>query len=88
MVGLRTFGKALLLPKATPADLLEGCRKAGMEMVKDPKFLAEAERDSPGAPHFTGQELARAYPTGVAGPPEVVEHIKRIYAEKYGVRFN
>ncbi|MDI7259743.1 MAG: hypothetical protein QME90_07470, partial [Thermodesulfobacteriota bacterium] len=77
----------LLLPKGTPAYLLDICRKAVMEMAKDPKFLAEAERDNPGAPHFTGEELARVYPAGVAGPPEVVQHIKRIYTEKYGVRF-
>jgi tripartite-type tricarboxylate transporter receptor subunit TctC len=87
VAGTRTFGKAVVLPKQTPAELVDIVKKAAIEMTKDPKFLADSEKDSPGATHFTGEGLARAYPAGVQGPPVVIQFIKKVYAEKYGVTF-
>lgn len=88
IIGIRTFGKTVLMPKQTPAELVEVCRKAFIEMVRDPKFLEDAEKESPGAPHLTGEDLARVYPPGVVAPPDVIQFMRKFLTERYDVRFD
>lgn len=88
VVGARTYSKAVLLPKGTPSEVLGILRKAFVEMVKDSKFLDEAEKLNPGAPHFFGEGFARAYSGAVTAPPETLNYMKRILTEKYGVVFD
>jgi len=57
-------------------------------MVKDPKFLEHAEKLVPHAPHSAGDDLARGFPKGVSGAPELVKLIKKIFTEKYGIAFD
>ena len=63
-------------------------RKAVTEMLKDPKFLEESERLSPKATHLTGDVLVKGFPKGVQGTPEVVNFMKKVLTEKYGVVFD
>ena len=56
-------------------------------MLKDPKFLEESERLSPQATHLTGDALVKGYPKGVQGTLEVVNFMRKVLTEKYGVTF-
>lgn len=62
-------------------------RKAVAQMLKNPKFLEESERLSPNAPHLTGDVLVKGHPKGVQGTPEVVNFMRKVLTEKYGVIF-
>ncbi len=88
LVGTRTFSQILLLPPKTPAEVVNIYKKAVMDMVKDPKFLDDAERLTPNAVHLYGQEMERIFPSGVSGKPETVKFIKNFLTEKYSVVFD
>ena len=87
VVGTRTYGKTLLLPPNTPEEITKIYSDATLKMVKDPKFLKEAEKLIPGTPHFFGEKLARNYPKGVGGDPKTLKYMKKFYTEKHGVVF-
>ena len=87
IVGTRTYGKTLLLPKNTPADIADMYDQAVAAMVKDPKFLRESERLDPGAQLFIGKKLVSNYPKAVSGPPDLIQYMKKVLSEKYGVVF-
>lgn len=88
MAGNGTYNKTLLLQKDTPQDIISTCRKAAIELNKDPRFLEELEKISPGAPRHVGEELVRAYPKGVTGPPELLQFMKKFLIEKYDIKFD
>jgi len=83
IVGTRTYGKAMLLPTETPAEVVAAYDQAVTEMIVDKGFLADAEKMNPGAPHFSGASLKKSYPQSVAAPPELLEFMKKVYREKY-----
>ncbi|MDI7259739.1 MAG: hypothetical protein QME90_07450 [Thermodesulfobacteriota bacterium] len=85
--GSRTYAKVIVLPKGTPAEILSVLNKAIAEMVKDPKYLNEYEKENSGSPHLLGATLVKGYPVGVSRHKEVVELIKKTYTERYGVVF-
>ncbi|MDI7260080.1 MAG: tripartite tricarboxylate transporter substrate-binding protein [Thermodesulfobacteriota bacterium] len=88
VAGTSTYNKTVLLPPNTPKEYINIFRKAAIEMVKDPKFLEESERMNPGSPHIVGEELASGYPKGVSGPPEVIQFMRKVLIQKYGVVFD
>ncbi|MDI7260739.1 MAG: hypothetical protein QME90_12560 [Thermodesulfobacteriota bacterium] len=85
MVAGRTFGRLLLFPPKTPAEIVNVYRKAAVEMVKDPEFLAESKKIEPGGRHLVGEPLARTYLDGISARPEVVAFIKKVLSEKYNI---
>lgn len=85
--GSRTYAKVIVLPKGTPDEILRVLNKAIEEMVKDPKYLNEYEKENSGAPHLLGTALVKGYPIGVSGPKEIIDFIKKTYSERYGVVF-
>lgn len=87
VVGQATYGKCLLLPPTTPADIIEVWRKAAIDMTKDPKFLKDANMLIPAAAHLTGKKLAKNFPLSVAAPAELVEFMKKLLTKKHGVAF-
>jgi tripartite-type tricarboxylate transporter receptor subunit TctC len=87
IVGQTTFGKALLLPPKVPADVVAVWRKAAIDMTKDPKFLKDAAKLIPNAPHMTGRSLAKNYPSGVSGPPDLIRFMRKVLEEKHNVIF-
>ena len=87
IVGVRTFGKGIILPPTTPPEIVDTYRDAVAKMVKDPKFLKDAAKLNPGAPHFSGKKLELAYPGGVTADPKVIEFMKEKLNAKYGVIF-
>jgi hypothetical protein len=88
LIGTRTVGKSQVLPPQTPKQYVEIVTKAVVEMIKDPKFLEESERLSPGTPRSAGQNLIEPYRVGVSGRPEVIQYMKKVYTEKYSMRFD
>ncbi|MDI7259735.1 MAG: hypothetical protein QME90_07430 [Thermodesulfobacteriota bacterium] len=87
VVGSRTYGKCILFPKDTPAEIMGILRKAAIDMVKDPMFLKESEMQNPKAPHYFGESLARSYPAGVSAAPEVIDHMREYLEKEYKVAF-
>ncbi|MDI7261971.1 MAG: hypothetical protein QME90_18915, partial [Thermodesulfobacteriota bacterium] len=85
MVAGRTFGKMLLFPPKTPAEIVNIYRKAAVEMVNSLEFHNESEKIEPGARYLVGETLARTYLDGISARPEVVEFIKKVLSEKYGI---
>ncbi|MGA7277979.1 MAG: hypothetical protein WBW79_08585, partial [Desulfocapsaceae bacterium] len=83
IVGTRTYGKAMLLPTETPTDVIAAYDQAVAEMVQDKDFLADAEKMSPGAPHFYGGTLSKSYPQCVVAPEDLLKFMKKVYKEKY-----
>ncbi|MDI7258759.1 MAG: hypothetical protein QME90_02435 [Thermodesulfobacteriota bacterium] len=79
-----TYDKTLLLPPATPEEIVDIWRKAVLEMVKDPKFRKDADLINPGAPLVVGDALVRGYPKAVSGPPDLIQHMKKTLSEKTG----
>jgi tripartite-type tricarboxylate transporter receptor subunit TctC len=87
-LGSCTFGKSALLPANTPPEIVNIYRDAFAKMVKDREFLKESTRLQGVTPHIVGKELAENYPAGVAGPPEVVQFMRKTLSEKYNIRFD
>ena len=87
MVGGRVYSKSLVLPKNTPADIVDTFQQAVAGMVNDQTFLKESEKLNPGASHFFGKGLIRSFPAVVSGPPELVRFMKELLSKKYGVTF-
>lgn len=83
----RAFGKFIVLPKGTPAEVVDMLRKAVNEVVKDPAFQKESDLMNPGAPHIIGKPLIQNYKAGVSADPAAVEFMKKFFIEKYHVVF-
>jgi len=88
IVGAGTFGKSALLPTKTKPEIVKVYRDAFSAMVKDPKFLNESTKLQGVTPHLVGEGLARVYPSGVSGSPEVVEFMRKVLSAKHGVKFD
>ena len=67
-----TVGRAFMSTPGVPADRVEVLRKAFDDMMKDPKFLAEAERRKLGVDPMGGEELAAIVADVMRQPPDVV----------------
>lgn len=85
-LGMRFYDSGVLMGPGTPADLVSVMKKAAMAMVRDPKFIEEANRLAAGCSHIVGEAL-RGYAKGVSGSPEVVKYMKDYLSAKYGVVF-
>ncbi len=73
-----TVGRAFMSTPDTPAERVDILRKAFEEMVKDPKFLAEAERRRLGVDPMSGEELRAIVADVMNQPPDVVERMKEV----------
>lgn len=78
--GPLTLGRPFVLPPDVPAERVAALRKAFMDMIKDPEFRAEAEKqglliDSPRSGEQLQEEIRRLYAT----PQHIVDRLRRIY---------
>ena len=62
-----------------PAERVVALRKAIMDMVRDPAFLAEAEKQTLDIDAVSGEEAQRIVEAAYASPASVVERVRRIY---------
>ena len=82
-----TYSRTIEFPPKVPENIMAVLRNAAVQMVKDPKFQSEAELADPGATHFVDEQLTRNFAAAVRASPEMVQFVKKIYAEKYNVLF-
>ncbi|MDB5509348.1 MAG: hypothetical protein JWL93_1817 [Hyphomicrobiales bacterium] len=67
------IGRALLVPKDIPPERLAALRKAFDEMVKDPAFIADAERASAELDPTPGVEVQKISDDIIATPKDIVQ---------------
>jgi tripartite-type tricarboxylate transporter receptor subunit TctC len=80
MVKSETIGRPLLAPPAVPAERVALLRKALMDVVKDPEFLAEAEKAQLEISPVPGEKLQAIVQELIATPPDVVAKYKAAVA--------
>jgi tripartite-type tricarboxylate transporter receptor subunit TctC len=72
LVGTLVVGRPVFAPPDVPSDRIEALRSAFIETMKDPIFLAEAEKQKLEISPTPGAELAERIKRLYATPPEVV----------------
>lgn len=70
------WGRPFVMPPEVPADRLAAMRAAFDATMKDPAFLAEAEKLRIDIDPMTGAEMDKMFKEAYATPPEVVERTK------------
>lgn len=76
-----TFGRSFFFPPDTPQERVETMRKAFMETMSDPDFLAEAEKQNISIEPLTAEELETAVQELGEIPSEVVQRAAEAMAE-------
>jgi tripartite-type tricarboxylate transporter receptor subunit TctC len=73
------FGRPFFLPPNVPADRVEVLRKAFDDTMKDPTFLAEAEKLKLDIDPLNGKQVAELVAQVLATPKDVVERVRDIF---------
>jgi tripartite-type tricarboxylate transporter receptor subunit TctC len=82
LVSLATVGRAYVAPPGVPAERVAILRRAFDAMVKDPAFLADAEKRGADLMPMSGEELA-AYVAGILRtPPDIVRKTNDVIAAR------
>jgi tripartite-type tricarboxylate transporter receptor subunit TctC len=74
------YGRPFLTPPGIPADRLQALQKAFMETMKDPAFLAAAEKAKLEIDPMSGEELDKLTKLVVRTSPEVGARIRAVLA--------
>ena len=78
MASTSTVGRAFMTTPGVPQDRLEVLRTAFDAMVRDPKFIAEAEKRRLGVDPMTGAELQSIVADVMSQPEDVIERMKEV----------
>jgi tripartite-type tricarboxylate transporter receptor subunit TctC len=73
------FGRPFFLPPNVPADRVEALRKAFDDTMKDPGFLAEAEKLKLDIDPLDGKKVSELVAHVLATPKDVVERVRDIF---------
>ena len=73
------FGRPFFLPPNVPADRVEALRKAFDATMKDPEFLAEADKMKLEIDPLNGKQVAELVAHVLATPKDVVERVRGIF---------
>jgi tripartite-type tricarboxylate transporter receptor subunit TctC len=82
VVNAAEIGTAFFTTPGTPPDRVEALRRAFDATMKDPEFLAEAERLQLSVGPLTGEELQKLVAEVSTLTPELVEKVKAAYETK------
>jgi tripartite-type tricarboxylate transporter receptor subunit TctC len=82
MVTSEAIGRPLLAPPGVPAERVALLRKALMEVVKDPEFVAEAEKAQLEISPVPGEKLQKMVRDLIATPPDIIEKYKTAVTPK------
>jgi tripartite-type tricarboxylate transporter receptor subunit TctC len=74
------IGRPLIAPPNLPADRVTTLRDGLTKALKDPEFIAEAQKRGWEVEPVSGQELESIAKKVVVQPPEVIERMKKILA--------
>jgi len=75
------FGRPFLLPPNVPADRVEALRKAFDDTMKDPEFLADAEKLKIDIDPLNGKQVSELIAKVLATPKDVVERVRDVFAK-------
>jgi tripartite-type tricarboxylate transporter receptor subunit TctC len=73
------FGRPFFVPPNVPADRVEALRKAFDDTMKDPAFLAEAEKLKLDIDPLNGKQVSNLVAQVLATPKPVVERVREIF---------
>jgi hypothetical protein len=76
------FGRPFFMPPNVPADRVNAIRRAFDATMKDPEFLAEADKLKLEIDPMTGEEIARMLEEIAKTPTEVVARVRTAYESK------
>ena len=76
------FGRPFFLPPNVPADRVAALRKAFDDTMKDPAFLAEAEKLKLDIDPLNGVQVSELVARVLATPKDVVERVRDIFDTK------
>ena len=75
------FGRAMIAPPGTRAELVRLLRTAYAQALKDPELLAEAKKSNLDIDYTPGEQLQKLAREVMNQSPEVVEKVKKLLAE-------
>jgi tripartite-type tricarboxylate transporter receptor subunit TctC len=73
------FGRPFFVPPNVPADRVEALRKAFDNTMKDPAFLAEAEKLKLDIDPLNGKQVSELVAQVLATPKPIVERVREIF---------
>jgi tripartite-type tricarboxylate transporter receptor subunit TctC len=76
------LNRTLAAPPGTPAERVALLRKAVEDTIRDPEFLAEAEKTGSEIIPMTGEETRAAVAQVLATPKDVIERVKPVLGVK------
>ena len=72
------MGRPFFTPPGVPADRVQALRKAFEETLKDPQFLADAEKIGVEVQHVGGEAIHKLLARIYSSPKEVIERAKAV----------
>ena len=72
------LNRTIAAPPGAPAERVEILRRALAETIRDPEFLAEAEKTGSEIVPMTGEETQAAIRQILATPKDVIERVKMV----------
>jgi tripartite-type tricarboxylate transporter receptor subunit TctC len=76
-----TIGRPLFTTPGVPADRVKALRNAFDALMKDPVFLAQAQKEHFDIIPVSGEELQAIVQDMVSSPPRVISGLRQIIAE-------
>lgn len=77
IVSQQVFQRPFIAPPGTPADRIKQLQDAFMATMRDPEFLAEADKMKLTVGPRSGPEVAKLVASMYASPPEVIEQMAK-----------
>jgi tripartite-type tricarboxylate transporter receptor subunit TctC len=82
VVNAAEIGTAFFTSPNVPKDRVEALRRAFDATMKDPEFLAEAQKTQLTVGHLSGDELQKLVADVAAIKPDILEKVREAYASK------
>jgi tripartite-type tricarboxylate transporter receptor subunit TctC len=77
ILSAQLWGRPFLMPPGVPEDRFHAVRKAFVEMMKDPDFLADAKNAGIDIDIVTGEAIEATLRRVYATPPDIVEAVRK-----------
>ena len=81
VLGPGAFGRPILATPGIPADRVKILREAYLQMLKDPEFLADANKRQWEINPVSGERLEALAKEVINQPPEIIERMKKVMGE-------
>ena len=75
------FGRPYIAPPGLPPEIAEALRTSFLKTLADPEFLAEAKKRGLDIEPTSGAEIQGLVEQLYATPPDIVERVRKIFAE-------